>query len=887
MQACCTDLSMECHPGTDSGRGQALAWTRLGLAALIAGQAMTFDLASNLEGMEGLEKTVLHSILAGSAVVVFLLVGLPLLSESWRQLRRGRIVLEQFFLIGIAGAFAASVHSSLTGIGSVYYEVVTILLAIYTLGNLLASNRRRAALQSADLLRSEHERCFRLSPDGKSEEVPVASVRKGDRVLVNAGAAVSVDGRILQGEAFVSETALTGEPFPVVRRGGDPVLAGSRVLDQRLIVEATADGCDRKLDRLLQSVEQARNLPSMIQREADRLVAWFLPAVLMISVLTFMGWTWYSGWVNGLFNALAVLVVACPCAMGLATPIGLWNALGAFARRGLVARSGSLIENLARVDTVVFDKTGTLSEDALLLVDLTCAPGFDREEVRRWISALQAGSTHPIARAFDTWVGENKNAARVSDFKNVPGAGLEAVISDGDGSARVLRMGNKAILAAGMDAAVLSSALQGREGSVQEIYLTVDDRLAAMAVLRETLRSSSRRAVEQLQAAGFVVEIMTGDKLERVQALGFVEARAGLLPEEKARLIAEMEQRGQRVLFVGDGVNDSAAMANATASLAMGSGADLAREVAAGQLFGNDLEVVPWACRTARSVLRGIRQNLYFAACYNGVGMLLAVSGVLHPVVASILMLVSSVTVTWRALRFGEKLQAEAVGGPVAVETVFFLPVLLKGMGNWLAQRLSWLGLTFGFGLALQGLFLCYLGSLPMRTGLLLGFVFMLAGAVLALQLRQWFQRPLRVLYAGMLALGNLGMLFGWFMDAGFGPVVRGAEPLCGCGSALLQPTWMQAGMILASLPLLFGIQVAPAVVLRPGWNRSWLHALVCLTGMLAGMQAAMAVTELFQGGDRQRYFLALYGAMTCGMFLGMIVFCNAYFRFVIGRKTQ
>lgn len=656
MSGCCGTSGGE---ALSVARTTSIEWVRLGVAAVLAGQGMAFGIAANVSPPAGVERWVLHGILAASAVGVFLLAGLPIWAEAWRQARARRVGVEQLFLAGIAGAFGASLHATLTGQGDVYYEVVAVLVAIYTLGSVLGRNRRRAALECGERLRREFGRCVRLTCCGQKRECAVAEVEEGDRVWVGAGDGVPVDGVVEEGVAFVRETPMTGEPFPVVRRAGDRLLAGAHVVDAPLVVRATVAGGERQLDRLLAAVEAAAARPSDLQREADRIVAWFLPAVMVIAVAVFAGWTVSAGWRTGLFNGLAVLVVACPCAMGLATPIGIWSGLNALAERGIVAFSGAFLERLARVDTVVFDKTGTLSEEAFSVVDFAVAEGCDREELRAWIGAIEERSRHPVAAAFRDW--GNGLAADVGEVTTIPGVGVRAPVSVG-GRVAVVTLGNRGLLEGELagDPSGLLASMRRPEGHLHEIFVGVDGRLAAVAMVRERMRDSVSEARQMLAGTGIAVRIMTGDRADSASVLELGDCEAGLTAEDKVRRVEALQAAGARVLFVGDGVNDAPAMAAAFASIAMSGGAALPREVAGAGLYGGNLAAVADAVVIGRRVVGGIRANLVFAAAYNFVGIALAAAGVLHPVVAAVLMLASSVTVSWRALRFGEALAARS-----------------------------------------------------------------------------------------------------------------------------------------------------------------------------------------------------------------------------------
>lgn len=642
MSGCCS--TSESSDDLDLRR-EARIWLRLGIAGLLAAQAMTFSLATNLSPVHGRAHTVIHGILALSAVGVFLLAGLPILDESWRAALRGKIVFEQFFLLGIAAAFAASVQSSLTGEGHIYYEVVAVLVAIYTFGTIMARHRRDALRDSMAKLGAAFDFCERLTCCGKTERVLVDDISSGDKILVGAGHGVPVDGMVIDGTALVSEAPLTGEPFPVVKRIGDIILAGSRLEDSSLRIRATSHGRSRRLDQLLRSIDEARRHPSRIQREADRLVTWFLPAVLFVAAVTVLGWTWSSGWLVGVFNGLAVLLIACPCAMGLATPVAIWSALAALAKRGLIARDGDAIEALAASNTAVFDKTGTLSESDARLVDFVCLADEDRSQLLREIAAIQAGSSHPIARAFRTAAAEDASLL-AGNIRVLPGVGIEGTLPDGT----ILQIGNENLLTASDTPSALRNLLILEDQGRQEIFIRRHGRLCGLASLRESLRNSARSALEEIQHLGLRTIVMTGDREENAARFGFSECLAGMTPNGKLAEVVKLQRDGARVLFIGDGINDAPAMAAADASIALAVGHDLPRETASLELSGYDLRVIPQSIALCRATVRAIRRNLVFAACYNVLGIALAAAGILHPIVAALIMMASSMIVTWRVL---------------------------------------------------------------------------------------------------------------------------------------------------------------------------------------------------------------------------------------------
>ncbi len=668
MAGCCDTETGQASARSPGGKSFQNEWIRLGIAALVAGQSMVFGLAVNMTPPEGSMRDVLHWALALAAVIVFVLVGGPVLKQAWYGARQGRINVEQFFLLGMFGAFGASVHSSLTGAGAVYYEVVAVLLAIYTLGSVIGRKRREAALASAESFQREFASATVRSCCGSESKVAVAEVGEGVEVVVRPGGGIPVDGRVIEGSGYVREAAVTGEAYPVVKRPGDYVVSGSHAVDALLVIETTAGGSNRALDRLVAAVREAQSRPSDLQREADRIVSWFLPVVLLVSALTFIGWTLHSGWIPALFNALAVILIACPCAMGLATPIGVWSALSYLAKRGIVCKSGEMVERFAQADTVVFDKTGTLSEEELGIADFVTRDGVDRPQLQQQIHQLQMQSDHPVARAFRRWSASGKNSKQaawklVGKARVLPGVGVEGALHGGASSVQ-LRIGNEGIVNDTHSVEQLREKLLVPEGeNGHQIFVLRDGEVVGLAALRESVRESAAEAVASLRSSGFRVLIMTGDTAGNAAAMhsaGVDEILAGLSPEQKATKVEELKQGGAKVCFVGDGINDSIALSQAQAGVALASGAALAGSSAGAEMFGNDLRRIPEAIELCRRTVKAIHGNLRFAACYNVAGMALAAAGILNPVVAALIMLVSSVTVTWRALSQAQRIQDES-----------------------------------------------------------------------------------------------------------------------------------------------------------------------------------------------------------------------------------
>lgn len=621
------------------------AWLRIGAGLAVAAQAMVFSLAVSITPAEGAGYWVAHGGLMASAWIVLVLLGCDLVGEAWAAARAGRVSIDLLFLVTLLGALAGSMICSFTGTGAVYYEVVAILIVIHTAGKMLGARSRLAALRAVDRTRELFDRCVVRGSEGEEREVAVRDLRGGETVVVGVGRAICVDGVIGAGRALVQETSITGEWAPVAKGPGDAVWAGSQAVDGALEVKVKEG--PRRLDGVLATVEAARVAPSQLQAQADRLMAFFLPLVVGTSAGTWWFWSGRVEWSEALFNAMAVLLVACPCAMGLATPVAVWGGLARLARGGLVARTGDFLDVLARVDVMCFDKTGTLST-AVLTVQAWENESAWREPVRAsWLAAavraVEGPWQHPIAAALrqaeSNPIGYFK--LRATEVGVVAGAGVTGVVE-------------------GRRVAVGEWALTGWEGAApvgtgKTIFVAVDGELAATITLGETWREGMGGVLGELGAMGIACEVLTGDA-HPPGDLG-VPVRGGLTPAAKTARIQELVTAGRTVVLVGDGVNDAAAMTTAAAGIALGEGSDLARAAAMAVLAGDDLRGLPGAIRLARAVRRGVRGNLWFALSYNVAGMALAAAGWLHPVVAALLMLGSSTAVAVRALRSAGELR--------------------------------------------------------------------------------------------------------------------------------------------------------------------------------------------------------------------------------------
>jgi cation transport ATPase len=888
---------------------------RLAAALLVVGQSMIFGLALNLHDDVPAEvRRVVQTLILGATAVVFALLGGPLVRAAWHELRRGRVTLEALFLLTAAGATAASLQAHVTGRGAIYFEVVSILLVVYTLGKVVGARARAAALAGATAWAGELATARLRDHAGRARTVPVTEVVPGDVVEVFPGETVPVDGVIREGTGFLSEAAVSGEPFAVVRRPGDRVLAGVASHDVTFRVEATAAGTDRQVDRLLKAVEAARDVPLSVQHRVDRISRVFVPLVALTAAVTFGYWALLTpaGWEVALFRAMSVLLVACPCVLGLATPIVVWSALGRLAERGLVVRSGDAVERLATVDVVLLDKTGTLTDDRLALLDVaTAVEGEERANLLGWVSLVEGHSRHPVAAPFARLprpfaAGDEPRVERVTA---VPGCGVEAEVVEADGTRHALRIGrpewvgeasgpcdrwltpsprvlrrdplprgerveaDRPIAVAPVrgarslteEAGGLPPSPFGGEGrgeargvrglttfgddeAAHRVAVSLDGELAAVAVVAERLRDSTVDTLADFDRLGLPVEVLTGDTAARAAALGLPAVRADLLPADKQAHVAVLAAAGRKPLMVGDGINDAAALAAAHAGVALASGTDLAVGAATATLYHGDLRVLPWAIELSRAAVRAVRRSLTGALAYNLIGMALAAAGLLHPVAAVLLMVLSSLTLVALASRVG-------------VRPVHCAPAATPADPR---SALVWVHVA---AVMLQGVLAVFLLA-PLRDPPAAAIV--LGGfTLIGLGLGRWWRRPALShtadMVVGMLTVGNLGMLAGWWADAGFGPL--GCAHCCSCADPTGTP-WMWVGMMLAANAAMAWLGRRPL----PGGT----HATAMFTGGNVGMLVGMAA------GGRAAADLgieavvpaaaAAFAGMTVGMVGGMLV---------------
>ncbi|MCO5400891.1 copper-translocating P-type ATPase [Ralstonia sp. 21MJYT02-11] len=546
----------------------------------------------------------------------------------------------------------------------VYFEAAAVIISLTLVGQLLelkARSQTSAAIKS--LLGLAPKTARRVNTDGTEADVPLSHVHVGDRLRVRPGEKVPTDGIVVEGTSSLDESMITGEPIPVTKRVGDHVIGATMNTAGSLIIESEKVGSQTVLSQIVQMVAQAQRSKAPMQRMADKVAGGFVVAVVAVAVLTFFAWGFFGpqpSWVYGLINAVAVLIIACPCALGLATPMSIMVASGKGASNGILFRDAAAIENLRKVDTLVVDKTGTLTEGKPAFERSVGANGFDDLEVLRLAASLDQGSEHPLAAAIVAAArGRGLSLQQAKNFESSSGIGVRGAVAG-----KKLALGNTVLMAQErIDAAPLAQAadaLRARGASV--MYLAADGRLAGLLAVSDPVKPTTAEALAQLKDAGIRVVMATGDGTVTAravaQSLGIAEFHGEVRPADKLELVTRLQCEGRTVAMAGDGINDAPALAKADVGVAMGTGTDVAMNSAQVTLVKGDLRGIARARHLSEATIANMKQNLGFAFVYNALGVPLA-AGVLYsttglllsPMIAALAMSLSSVSVVSNALR--------------------------------------------------------------------------------------------------------------------------------------------------------------------------------------------------------------------------------------------
>ena len=651
-QFCCYGCYLAARIVGAQRREGAPAWIllRLGVGAFLAMNVMMISLLLYSEAIQDLGEHAVPAFrwgLLALSTPALLILGHPFIVGMVQELRRGRPSVDSLVALGALSAFGVSAVHVLRGAGPVYFDTATMLLLLVTLGRLLEAS---AKTRTAGLVRGLLEMrppSARVARDGGEAEVPPEAVLVGEQVRIIPGERIPVDGEIVRGATTVYEAGFTGEPLPRACGPGDAVIGGSVNGEGEIVVRATAVGEGSLLAQIARLVEQAAAQKAPVERLAAKVCTTFIPAV----VLTAAGVLAYAGLVQhdlarGGMSALAVLVVACPCALGIATPLVTSLAIGRAAKAGVLIRSGEILERLPGVKHILLDKTGTLTRGNMAVVDVT-ATDIGPERALAWVATVEQASEHPVGKAIVAAARERGlELGEVEEFRAWPGEGAVGTVVLGS-EEREVRVGT-AEFVGGVDLA------EGNAGEMV-VHATLGSSATARVTLTDTLRLEAPEVVQGLAELGVTCGMLTGDREPAAQVIarqaGITEVHAQCLPDAKIAAIRQARETGALVAMVGDGINDAPALAEADVGIAMAGGTELAREASDVTLLGDDLRRLPWVLGLSRFAYRTIRQNLGWAFGYNAIAIVIAASGHLHPLIAALAMLGSSAFVLGNSLR--------------------------------------------------------------------------------------------------------------------------------------------------------------------------------------------------------------------------------------------
>jgi Cu+-exporting ATPase len=614
---------------------------------------------------------------AALATIVVLWGGAPFFARGWRSLKPWNPNMYTLIALGTGVAWVYSAVAFLApglfpvsfrqahGAVGVYFESAAVIVTLVTMGDFLEFRaRRRTGSALRALLDLAPKVARRIARDGSEADVPLDEVQSGDVLRVRPGESVPADGEVIEGASHVDESMLTGEAMPVAKKRGDGVTGGTINQDGALTMRADNVGAETTLSRIVALVARAQRSKAPLQRVADRVAGWFVPAVVAVAVVAFIAWAAIGPdpkWTHALIAAVSVLIIACPCALGLATPISIMVASGRGARAGVLFRDATAIEALRDVDTLVLDKTGTLTEGRPSLRCIDTLGAIEASRALAWAAALERPSEHPLAQAIVA-AAEDRGLAipAVEDFRTTTGQGVRGSVEGHE-----VALGNAALLqGAGVrvDEATEARTDLLRNDGASVLLLAVDGAIAALLVIADAIKADTPGALESLRAEGLRIVMLTGDNRVTAQAvartLAIDEVHADVSAEDKGAVVERLRREGRRVAMAGDGINDAPALAAADVGIAMGTGTDVAMESAQVTLVRGELSAIARARALSQATVRNIRQNLFFAFVYNAVGIPIA-AGVLYPwfgivlspMIAALAMSLSSVSVVSNALR--------------------------------------------------------------------------------------------------------------------------------------------------------------------------------------------------------------------------------------------
>ena len=666
------------EPSLDEGPNPELIdmSRRFWVAAILTVPLVVLAMGMELFGLDVMPMRTAVWVQLALATPVVLWSGWPFFQRFWESLKTRNLNMFTLIGLGVGVAYGYSLVAVLApyifppslrtmdGLPAVYFEAAAAITTLVLLGQVLELRARSATGKAIrSLLGLAPKTARRVGDDGDEQDVPLDEVVVGDRLRVRPGEKVPVDGIVVHGSSYVDESMISGEPVPVEKTSGDPLTGATVNGTGSLLMRAERVGRDMMLSQIVRMVADAQRSRAPIQTLADRVSAWFVPSVVLVAIIAFAVWATVGPeprLAHALVSAIAVLIIACPCALGLATPMSIMVGTGRGASSGVLVKNAEALERMEKIDTLVVDKTGTLTVGKPKLVAVAPAPGFEQDQVLRLSAALERGSEHPLAAAVVAGAEDRDlEIPASSDFASITGKGVRGVV-EGHGVA----LGNAALMSElGVDPAALQADADKRRGEGEGVmFVAIDGKLAGLLAVADPIKADAGAAVAELQRRGVHVVMVTGDSPHTAEAVarrvGITDVMAEVLPSDKKDKVEALRRAGRRVAMAGDGINDAPALAAADVGIAMGTGTDVAMESAAVTLVKGDLGGIVRARKLSKAVMRNIRENLFFSFVFNSAGVPIA-AGVLYPwfgillspIIAGAAMAFSSVAVIGNALR--------------------------------------------------------------------------------------------------------------------------------------------------------------------------------------------------------------------------------------------
>ncbi|WP_377828639.1 heavy metal translocating P-type ATPase [Bradyrhizobium lupini] len=650
---------------------------RFWIGGALALPAVVLEMGGHLAGPHNwINATLSNRIQLVFATPVVLWAGWPFFVRGWQSLLTRNLNMFTLIAMGTGVAYVYSLIGTITpqifpatfrgheGAVAVYFEAAAVITVLVLLGQVLELRARDATSGAIKaLLQLAPKTARRIDTDGGEHEVEIDALHAGDRLRVRPGEKVPVDGVILKGRSSLDESLVTGESMPVTKETGAKVIAGTLNQSGSFIMRADKVGRETLLSQIVQMVADAQRSRAPIQRLADQVAGWFVPAVIAVAVIAFAAWAWFGPEPRlafGLVAAVSVLIIACPCALGLATPMSIMVGVGRGAQAGVLIKNAEALERMEKIDTLVVDKTGTLTEGKPKVVAIVPAAGFAEDDILRLAASVERASEHPLADAIMRAAKEKQLAlGQVEQFDSPTGKGATGKVD-----AKTIVLGNaKYLMSIGIDTKTLDGEAERLRGDgATVINMAVDGRLAGLFAIADPVKASTPEALKALAAEGIKVIMLTGDNRTTAEAvarrLGIADVEAEVLPDQKSAVVTKLQKAGRSVAMAGDGVNDAPALAAAEVGIAMGTGTDVAMESAGVTLLKGDLTGIVRARKLSQATMSNIRQNLFFAFIYNAAGIPIA-AGILYPtfgvllspIIAAAAMALSSVSVVGNALR--------------------------------------------------------------------------------------------------------------------------------------------------------------------------------------------------------------------------------------------